>query len=110
MRAERPFRYETCDGPGMRRIALSLLLCLGLPAAVPADQRVATRMRNVVFRVGDGVEVRVIDLAGHLLSTTNGAPVFDNVSSYVVAVDAARVAMTPETPTNLMKQNAFARR
>jgi hypothetical protein len=48
----------------MRRIALSLLLCLGLPAAVPADQRVATRMRNVVFRVGDGVEVRVIDLRG----------------------------------------------
>ena len=92
----------------MRRLALSLLLCLGLPAAVPADQRVATRMRNVVFRVGDGVEVRVIDLAGHLLSTTNSAPVFDNISSYVVAVDAARVAMTPESLTNLMNHHVFS--
>ena len=84
-------------------------MCLSLAApAVPADQRVATRMKNVVFHVGEGVEVRVVDLAGHLLSTTNSAPVFDNVSSYVVAVDAARVAMTPESLTNLMNHHVFA--
>ena len=93
----------------MQRFVLGLLMCLGLATpAVPAGQSVATRMKNVVFHIGDGVEVRVIDLAGHLQSTTNGAPVFDTISSYVLAVDAARVAMTPESLTNLMNHHVFA--
>jgi hypothetical protein len=91
----------------MRGIALTLLCCT-LPTAVPADQRVATRMRNVVLRVGEGVELRVVDLAGHLLSTSAAPPVFDNVSSYVVSIDAARVAMTPDSLTNLMNNHVFA--
>jgi hypothetical protein len=92
----------------MQRFVFGLLMCLGLATpAVPAGQSVATRMKNVVFHIGDGVEVRVIDLAGHLQSTTNGAPVFDNISSYVLAVDAARVAMTPESLTNLMNHTSL---
>ena len=42
------------------------------------------------------------------VSVPKGAPVFDNVSSYLLAVDAARVAMTPESLTNLMNHHVFA--
>jgi hypothetical protein len=93
----------------MHRLVLGLLMCLGVAAAaVPADQRVATRMRNVGFRVGDGVELHVVDLAGHLLSTSTAPVVFDNVSSYLVSIDAAQVAMTPDSLTNLMNNHVFA--
>jgi hypothetical protein len=92
----------------MRFLALTMLLCFGVPAVVPAEQRVSTRMRNVGFRVGNGVELRVIDLSGHLLSTSARPVVFDDVSSYLVSIDAARVAMTPESLTNLMNNHVFA--
>jgi hypothetical protein len=93
----------------MHRFVLVLLICMGLAApAVPAEQRTATRMRNVVFRVGEGVELRVEDLAGHVLTTSAAPPVFDNVSSYLISIDAARVAMTPESLTNLMNNHVFA--
>src|SRR5687768_14699078 len=91
----------------MRRILLLVCLCSSLPAAVPAGQRVATRMRHVTFHVGHGVDVQVIDLAGHLLSTTARPPVFDNVASYMIAIDSARIAMTPESLTNLMNNHVF---
>ena len=92
----------------MQRILFLMVACMSLSAAVPADQRVATRMRHVVLRMGQGIDVRIDDLAGHLLSTTAAPPVFDDVSSYVVAIDAARVAMTPESLTNLMNNHVFA--
>ncbi len=53
------------------------------------------------------MDVQVLDLAGHLLSTTAGPPVFDNVGSYVLAIDSARIAMTPESLTNLMNNHVF---
>lgn len=92
----------------MRSYGLISLMCLALSAHSAADERVSARMRNVALHVGNGVELQVLDLAGHLLSTSAGPPVFDNVSSYVVAIDAARVAMSPESLTNLMNNHVFA--
>jgi hypothetical protein len=92
----------------MRSYGLIALVCCALSAPASADERVATRMRNVTFHVGDGVELQVFDLAGHLLSTSTGPPVFDNVTSYVLAIDAARVAMSPESLTNLLNNHVFA--
>jgi hypothetical protein len=97
----------------MRRISYAVLLCctlapVGSGADAPSADRVATRMHNVVLHVGNGVEVRLADLAGHLVSTTNGPVVFDDVRAYIVDIDSARVAMTPESLTNLMNNHVFA--
>jgi hypothetical protein len=85
-----------------------VLLCAGVTVAAAASPPVATRMHHVTFHVGKGVELRVDDLAGRLRSRTAGPPVFDNVNSYLVDIDAGRVSMTPESLTNLMNNHVFA--
>jgi hypothetical protein len=84
---------------------------LGAPRAASADRQpdqVAARMRNVVFHVGRGVELRVDELSGHLVSTTSSPPVFDDVRSYRIDIDTARVAMTPQSLSNLLNNHVFA--
>jgi hypothetical protein len=65
-------------------------------------------MRNVVFHLGKGIEMRVDDLNGRLVSTRSGPPVFDEVTSYVVDIQSARVSLTAESLTNLMNNYVFA--
>ncbi len=78
-------------------------------AASPDVVPVATRMRNVNLHVGQGIEVRIDDLSGRMLSRVSGKPpVFDDVDSYLLDIDAARVSMTAESLTNLMNNYVFA--
>jgi hypothetical protein len=65
-------------------------------------------MRHVVFHLGKGIEMRVDDLDGRLVSTTSGPPAFDDVNSYVVEIEYARVSLTPESLTNLMNNYVFS--
>lgn len=83
---------------------------LAIGAAVSADGvPVATRMRNVVFHLGRGIELRVDDLAGRLVSLKpNTPPVFDDVNAYAIEIDAARVSMTADSLTNLVNKYVFA--
>jgi hypothetical protein len=67
-------------------------------------------MRNVVFHLGYDVVLQVDDLVGRLVSTNAGPPVFDDVKAYRVEIDYARVAMTPESLTNLLNNYVFAYR
>src|SRR5438034_386848 len=90
----------------MRRLCLVGCLCSSLAAA--PGQQVATRMRHVTFHVGKGVELRVDDLAGHLISLSSGPVVFDDVKLYAVEIESGRVAMTPQSLTNLMNNHVFA--
>jgi hypothetical protein len=92
----------------MRQVILSLLLCCFSSASIHAAEPVATRMRNVVFHLGKGIEMRVDDLNGRLVSTRSGPPVFDDVNSYVVDIQSARVSLTAESLTNLMNNYVFA--
>jgi len=55
-----------------------------------------------------GVTLQVDDLRGRLDSRTGGAPVFDDVNSYLVAVDYAKVAMSADSLTHLMNDRVFA--
>ncbi len=55
-----------------------------------------------------GVTLQVDDLRGRLDSRTGGAPVFDNVNSYLVSVDYAKVAMSADSLTRLMNDRVFA--
>src|SRR6059036_2030035 len=93
---------------GMWRISLVAASWLSLAAASSPAPPVATRMRHVNFHLGPGIELRVDDLAGHLLSKTANPVLFDDVNSYVVHIDSAHVAMTPESLTNLMNGYVFA--
>lgn len=66
-------------------------------------------MENVNFHVGYGVELRVAYLTGRLAGATPGkVPTFDDVNSYVIEIDSARVSMTAGTLTNLMNNVLFA--
>ena len=79
-----------------------------MPLSSGAAEPVATRMRHVVFHLGNGIEMRVDDLNGSLVSASSGPPVFDDVKSYVVEIQSARVALTAESLTNLMNHYVFA--
>jgi hypothetical protein len=72
-------------------------------------ERVGTRMRNLMFHLGNGIDLQVDDLAGHLVSrAADKPPVFDDVDSYLLEITSARVSMTPESLTNLMNNYLFA--
>jgi hypothetical protein len=73
-----------------------------------AAEPVATRMRHVVFHLGKGIELRVDDLNGRLMSAGLGPPVFDDVNSYVVDIQSARVSLTAASLTNLLNNYVFA--
>jgi hypothetical protein len=92
----------------MWRMSLIAFSWLSLAAASSSVPRVATHMRHVVFHFGPAVELRVDDLVGHLASRTSGPVMFDDVRSYVVEIESARVAMTPDSLTNLMNTYVFA--
>jgi hypothetical protein len=65
-------------------------------------------MRHVVFHLSKGIEMRVDDLNGRLVSAGSGPPVFDDVNSYVVEIQSARVSLTADSLTNLMNNYVFA--
>jgi hypothetical protein len=65
-------------------------------------------MRHVVFHLGMGIEMRVDDLNGRLVSTASGPPAFDDVNSYLVEIESARVSLTAESLTNLMNNYVFS--
>jgi hypothetical protein len=94
----------------VRRLRGVLLVFLtpALAFAGGAD-RVQVRMENVNFHVGYGVELRVAYLTGRLAGATPGkVPTFDDVNSYVIEIDSARVSMTAGSLTNLMNNVLFA--
>lgn len=84
------------------------MLCCLTSASINAAEPVATRMRHVVFHLSNGIEMRVDDLNGRLVSAGSGPPVFDDVNSYVVDIQSARVSLTAESLTNLMNNYVFA--
>ena len=91
--------------------ARGLLLVVLIPAISFAggSDHVQVRMENVNFHVGHGVELRVLYLDGRLASATPGkVPTFDDVNSYVIEIDSARVSMTAGSLTNLMNNVLFA--
>jgi hypothetical protein len=85
-----------------------ILLCWCTSAGARAAEPVAARMRHVVFHLGKGIEMYVDDLNGHLVGTASGPPAFDDVSSYLVEIESARVSLTAESLTNLMNNYVFS--
>src|SRR5262249_27690647 len=92
----------------MRAVRVSLLLICWAAVDQAESAPVAARMRHVVLHMGYGVVLRIDDLRGHLESRKSGPPVFDDIDSYLVALDYAHVSMSGESLTNLMNNYVFA--
>jgi hypothetical protein len=93
----------------MRRALIFVLLCSPEHLDAAGNVGVATRIQNVLFHLDKGVELHVRTLSGQLVSSTaEKPPVFDDVNSYVLEIDSARVSMTPESLTTLMNNVVFA--
>jgi hypothetical protein len=94
----------------VRRLrGLLLVFLIPVLSLAGGSDQVQVRMENVNFHVGHGVELRVLHLTGRLASATAGkVPTFDDVNSYVIDIESARVAMTADSLTNLMNNVLFA--
>ena len=69
---------------------------------------VAVDFQNVHFRLGPGIVLEVRHLQGALLALKPGLPpVFDDVQSYSLRIDAGEVAMTPASLTALLNTRVF---
>jgi len=91
----------------MRHAILAILLAAPTVTGDPAP--VGARMQNVNVHLGSGIELRIATLYGRLARSNPGTPpTFDDVGSYVIEIDSARFAMTPDSLTNLMNNYVFA--
>jgi hypothetical protein len=92
----------------MRVRVLTITVVLAC-AARAFGEPVAARMHNVIFHVADGVELNVADLSGRIQPRSPAKlPVFDDLNSYVLEIDSARMSMTPVSLTNLLNNHVFA--
>lgn len=92
----------------MHKIAAAAVAASTVFADVHAAAVVTTRMRHLILHFPNGVTLQVNDLRGHLESRKPGPPVFDDVNSYLVALDFAKVSMSGESLTRLMNAYVFA--
>jgi len=91
------------------KLLVTAILTSALPTITgTAAAPVGVRMRHLVLHMSPGVTLQVDDLRGRLDSRTGGAPVFDNVNSYLVSVDYAEVAMSADSLRRLMNDRVFA--
>jgi hypothetical protein len=76
--------------------------------AVSAGGPVAVDFQNVHFHVAPGVVMEVRRLHGALVSRRAGTPPnLDDITSYLLRIDAGEIAMSPESLTNLLNERVF---
>ena len=69
---------------------------------------VSVDFQNVHFRLGPGTVLEVRHLQGALIALRPGLPpIFDDVASYSLRIDAGEVAMTPASLTALLNTRVF---
>jgi len=101
-------RRQTAIVSAWTLIASAIMVRDCVVGASPRVAPVATRMRNVNLHIGQGIELRIDDLNGRMPSRVSGTPpVFDDLDSYLLEIDAARVSMTAESLANLMNNYVF---
>jgi hypothetical protein len=77
-------------------------------SAGQAGGDVAVDFQNIAFHVGPGIVLEVRHLQGALSSRRHGTPpVFDDVGSYTLRIDAGEIAMTPASMTALLNTRLF---
>src|SRR3979411_320760 len=95
--------------PYLLAVLLTTAVATGSSSNGTKEEVVGAEFRNVVLHVGHGVVLDIRELDGRLLSRHPGnPPVFDDIDSYMMAIDRATVSMTPESLTSLMNNYIFA--
>lgn len=78
-------------------------------AADTAEGAVRADIRGVHLRVAEGVVLEIRSLHGELVPTEAGSPpVFDDPSSFVMAIEGAEIALSPESLAALLNGHVFA--
>ena len=76
--------------------------------ALRSSGPVSVDFQNVHFRLGPGIVLEVRHLQGALIALRPGLPpIFDDVTSYSLRIDAGEVAMTPASLTALLNTRVF---
>jgi hypothetical protein len=79
------------------------------PGSTPKPALVKVQMHNMLYRFSDQVAVRIFDLQGELTPTREGSiVVFDDKTSFQMAVDAAQIALGTQDLTHALQQHAFS--
>lgn len=78
------------------------------PVRIESALPTRVSMRNVDFRVGDGVQLRIRALEGALRGLRRGIVDFDDRTSYRLVIDTAEVGLTATDITNLLNNHVFA--
>ena len=93
-------------------IAVSVLLPAGaltVPAmAQGAPTVVQAQMRNVSFRLDSTVVLDIQHLRGQLRRRTDESPLLDDKNSFELAIDSARIGITPAALSDLLNRYTFA--
>jgi hypothetical protein len=96
------------------RRALALGVCILWPASIaPAAAQskpapVQVQMRNVSFRLDSTVVLDIQHLRGQLRRRTDESPLLDDKHSFELAIDSARIGITPAALSDLLNRYTFA--
>lgn len=72
-------------------------------------ENVAVQMRHVDFHVDSSIVLQIGYLRGELQPTSPGhAPYFDEKQSFTLAIDSARIGISPRSLSDLLNRYAFA--
>ena len=77
------------------------------PAKVAADTLTTVDMRNVDYYVDPGIALRIRGLHGRMQSRRGGAILFDDKTSFVIAIDNAEVGLTGPDMSVLLNKYVF---
>ena len=92
----------------MRKLLIVVALISAVSQTAIGAAPVGVRMRRLVLHMSAGVALQVDDLRGRLESRSGATPYFDDVNSYIVAIDYAQVAMSADSLAHLMNDHVFA--
>lgn len=85
---------------------------LGAIAQTPGQPQagaVSVQMRNVMYHYPNDVVVHILQLGGALVPVHPGSiPVFDDKNSFRLQIDAAEMAITPESMANVLNSYVFS--
>jgi hypothetical protein len=90
-------------------ILLAFLAPRNLRAQANGTRDVAVQMRHVDFHVDSTVVLQISYLRGELKPTSpEHPPYFDDKHSFTLAIDSARIAITPKALSDLLNRYTFA--
>jgi hypothetical protein len=109
----KPKRSETANSATSGASAQPALTGAGETSPAPANNEkkavVQASMQNVEYHLTDGIIVHINSLNGHLTPKPGKTPVFDDKTSFGLAVDSANITLSMAALTNDLNDFVFAK-